>query len=467
MADVYVLYWFDVEDCTVPQSDDAAGCLATILTENNVRGTFKVVGQKARLLEQRVRFRVIDALKKQDIGFHSNWHGLRPQIAEYLGPLDWDAGAAEFERREGPGLDDVRRVFGVNPSTYGQPGSNWAPHVFPVLRKWHIPTYVSGFGYIGLDCQPFWLGGLLCTSHMYGKRFSGETQRHLMGLNFELGKPGELEKHKETFTRSREQLSGSGGLISIINHPCTLVLEQWFSTYMKPRELTEAGYAHFDEFVKWAMARGNVKGVCASELTQLYLDKAADRSFSRDEVRQMAAGLSGEIQFQRLGDATVSAAEAFGMLAEFLAGHLAGGKPPQEVRCAAICNPTRRPANPSRGLSVPWDQFRRALQPVMWHIGRNRSVPNEVRLGDQAVAPHDYLAALAKVVVRLIDGGSPPDEVRIEPVVCRFEEAVDEDAARGAWKGSMMPPDFAAPNMIDLAKLESWTLKPAVLCSRR
>ena len=151
MKPVYALYWFDVEDCTTPQTDDAAGRLAAILTKHGVRGTFKVVGQKARVMEQRVRYRVIDELQKHDIGFHSNWHGLRPQIAEYLGPLDWDDGVAEFECREEPGLDDVRRIFGVNPVTYGQPGSNWAPHVFPVLRKWGISTSISGFGYVGLD----------------------------------------------------------------------------------------------------------------------------------------------------------------------------------------------------------------------------------------------------------------------------------------------------------------------------
>jgi len=96
MPQVHVLFWFDVEDCTVTHSDDAAKRLALILERHGVRGTFKVVGQKARMLEQRIRYDVIDALERHDIGFHSNWHGLRPQIAEYLGPLDWEEGVAEL-----------------------------------------------------------------------------------------------------------------------------------------------------------------------------------------------------------------------------------------------------------------------------------------------------------------------------------------------------------------------------------
>ncbi|MBM4048133.1 MAG: hypothetical protein FJ279_23775, partial [Planctomycetes bacterium] len=370
MASVYVLFWFDVEDCTVTQSDDAAKRLALILEKHGVRGTMKVVGQKARVLEQRVRYDVIDALKRHDIGFHSNWHGLRPQIAEYLAPLDWDEGVAEFERREKPGLDDVRRLFGANPVTYGQPGSNWAPHPFPVLRKWGIPTYVSGFGYVGVDCQPFWYGGILCTSHMYGKRFSGEQQRHLMGLNFELGKPGELEKHKELFSRSLEQLSPTSGLISIINHPCTLVLEEWFSTYMKPRELTEAGYKHFEDFVAWALAFPNVKPTCASELRRLYPDRADGRLFSRDELGQVAASLSEEISFQGLGDVTLSAAEAFGMLVSCLDEFIAKAALPDAARCEPVFNPTRQPQGTVRGIRVAWDAFAAGTRSVTEFVRR-------------------------------------------------------------------------------------------------
>ena len=463
MADVHLLFWFDVEDCTVPQSDDAAGRLAAILSEHGARGTFKVVGQKARMLEQRVRYKVMDALKKHDIGYHANWHGGRPQIAEYLGPLDWDEGVAEFEKREGPGLDDVRRLFGVNPVTYGQPGSNWAPHVFPVLRKWDIPTYVSGFGYVGVDCQPFWYGGVLCTSHMYGNRFGGEGQRHLMGLNFELGKPGELDKHKETFTRSLDQLSETGGLISIINHPCTLVLEQWFSTDMKPRELTEAGYRHFDEFVKWALSFDNVTTTCAGELRDLYPDRARGRRFCRDEIREIARGLLEEINFQRVDDMTVSAAEAFGMLVNCLAGHVTTGEPPTDALCTPVYNPTSRPPAPARSQSVRWHEFCESVRTVAGYVNRKRQVPSRVELSGGAAAPGDYLAAVAQALTRLFSGEAAPDEVRIEPAACRFEERVDTAAAESGWRGSMLPDGFSAPKMVELAKLEAWTLKPAVL----
>jgi len=69
-----VILWFDTEDYLLPASDDAAKRVADILTERNIRATFKVVGEKARTLERRGRHDVIAALRKHDIGFHSDFH---------------------------------------------------------------------------------------------------------------------------------------------------------------------------------------------------------------------------------------------------------------------------------------------------------------------------------------------------------------------------------------------------------
>ena len=103
-AKVYMVLWFDTEDYILPASDDAALRLAEFLTGEGIRATFKVVGEKARTLERRERFDVIAALKKHEIGYHSNWHSVQPSPAMYLSDLGWDEGVAEFDRREGADL---------------------------------------------------------------------------------------------------------------------------------------------------------------------------------------------------------------------------------------------------------------------------------------------------------------------------------------------------------------------------
>src|SRR5439155_2701381 len=118
---VYVILWFDTEDYLLPASDDAALAVADFLTHEKIRPTFKVVGEKARTLERRGRFDVVEALKKHEIGDHSNFHSVQPSPALYLSNLGWDDGVAEFERRERPGYEDVKRIFGSAPSCYGQP----------------------------------------------------------------------------------------------------------------------------------------------------------------------------------------------------------------------------------------------------------------------------------------------------------------------------------------------------------
>ena len=132
---VYVTFWFDTEDFILPQADDAAKRLAEMFTERGVQGTFKIVGEKAKVLEERGRDDVILALSKNDIAYHSTYHSVHPTPSEYCRDLGWQEGVSEFSRREGVGLETVRRIFGVNGSCYGQPGGSWTPQSYAALRE--------------------------------------------------------------------------------------------------------------------------------------------------------------------------------------------------------------------------------------------------------------------------------------------------------------------------------------------
>src|SRR5258708_507600 len=165
---VMVILWFDTEDYLLPASDDAAKRVAEILTARGVRGTFKVVGEKARVLERRGRADVIAALRKHDIGYHSNLHSVHPAPAEYLAEGGWLDGVAEFVRRERAGARDVMRIFGVpSLSCYGQPGSSWAPQAVAGLRQIGVVTpagvsaYVDEGSNVGFAEKPFWYAGVL------------------------------------------------------------------------------------------------------------------------------------------------------------------------------------------------------------------------------------------------------------------------------------------------------------------
>src|SRR4051812_45379174 len=282
---VDLILWFDTEDYLLPADDDAAKRLAVMLSEKGVRATFKVVGEKARVLEKRGRSDVIEALKKHDIGYHSNFHSVHPTPSEYLADCGLLDGMEEFIRREGPGAADVRRIFGVDTlSTYGQPGSSWGSQTIAALGQigvapHGIPTYVDEGNHIGLKGRPFWYCNALVVYDMLPNR-----------TRFELHIAQALEPGKKAVSEINDRLKkNGGGLISIFYHPCEWVhkefwdgvnfkrganppREQWKAPPQRPAEETEAAFARFGQYIDHIKSLG-VRFVTASELSSIYPDK--------------------------------------------------------------------------------------------------------------------------------------------------------------------------------------------------
>jgi len=206
-APVYVVLWFDTEDYILPASDDAAKRIATFLLDHGIRATFKVVGEKARVLEARNRSDVILALSQHEIGYHSNTHSQQPTIAEYESPLGWDEGIEEFDRRERGGFDDIHRIFGYAPTCYGQPGVSWAPQVYPALKKWGASVYLDDGQHVQLDGKPFWYGGLL---NIFGISAGRELEPNEDWSNLESAK----NYFRRLYTELRSQ--PGGGLVSFM-----------------------------------------------------------------------------------------------------------------------------------------------------------------------------------------------------------------------------------------------------------
>jgi hypothetical protein len=214
---VYVTFWFDTEDFILPQADDAAKRLAEMFTSRGVQGTFKVVGEKAKVLQERGRDDVILALSKNDIAYHSTFHSVHPTPAEYCRDLNWQEGVAEFTRREGVGLEIVRRVFGVNASCYGQPGSSWTPQSYAALHTFGIPLYLDETSQVNLNNRPFWYCGVL----------------NILELGDCVMRTGwtdeEVKQACAKFDRvSQKLVQEGGGIISIYYHPCEFVHQQFW-----------------------------------------------------------------------------------------------------------------------------------------------------------------------------------------------------------------------------------------------
>src|SRR5210317_1214782 len=106
----YVVVVFDVEDYISPVSegvDDIPLWLAETMTEVGVTGTFFVIGEKARSLEERGRRDVIDAMAAHDIGSHTNLGSIHPTVTEILEYADWDQGVLAMLENESVGFEEL------------------------------------------------------------------------------------------------------------------------------------------------------------------------------------------------------------------------------------------------------------------------------------------------------------------------------------------------------------------------
>ena len=76
-----VMFFFDSEDFTSNHAADALRELASICTEEGVRGHFALVGLLAYQLQAWGRRDVLDALRPHEIGSHTYGHSLHPNIS--------------------------------------------------------------------------------------------------------------------------------------------------------------------------------------------------------------------------------------------------------------------------------------------------------------------------------------------------------------------------------------------------
>ncbi len=470
-APIYVTLWFDTEDYILPQDDEATKRLAEMLTGLGVRATFKVVGEKARVLESRGRRDVIAALGRHDIGYHSDTHSQQPTIAVYLQHAGWDDGRAEFYRREVQGVRDVQRIFGVTPVAYGQPGSAWAPQVYPALHELGIGMYLDEADHVGIDDQPFYYGGML---NVFKMRSNLARMELSGGESLAAGKA----KFKTAYDRLR---ANGGGTISIYYHPNGWVHTEfwdgvnfrrganpdrveWKLPGTRPAAETERAFADFEQYIRFIKSTPGVRFATASELMTIYRDTALTRRFTQADLLRAARSVQKEITFQRLDGFSLSASDTFALLTDAMASFIDRNAWPAATSLRELYGPTRTYAPSSgagRSTAFRWNAFAHAVRDAADFCRTFHRVPDEVWIGSESLSPADYLATLAGALeVAIASGKAPADVTRREG---RFtaDRYVAEDST-ALWGWVIFPEGFHAPRIMELARLQAWTLKPAV-----
>ncbi|HEY8749675.1 MAG TPA: hypothetical protein VIM11_16950 [Tepidisphaeraceae bacterium] len=475
-----VILWFDTEDYLSPSDDDAAKRLAQLLSARQIRATFKVVGEKARVLEQRHRTDVIDALKRHDIGFHGNFHSVHPTVSEYEATAGLQDGMEEFVRREGVGAADVRRIFGRESLVcYGQPGSSFAAQAIAALRACKIendgvPCYLDSGQHVGVGGTPFWYAGALVVYKMR----PNETR-------MELFTPDGLEQGEKQFADIARQLRGSGGgLISIFYHPCEWVTsefwdgvnfsrganpprDQWKLPAQRPAEQTQAAFGRFEQYIDFIREQPGVHFVTASQLPAIYSDSLRTRGATINQITELARRISAP-DSPGLDDLTIqgmtfSPADQLFLLASTLsiAKNPAGAL---TIAPLSLLGPDSPPPNPDpEPIPVSWPAFTQAVLDLSDYIKSNQRIPSQIFIGSHRVSPADFTVALARAFLESRDPAHLPTSVLpgkgVKVLTERFVAREDGRLFSG-WV--IHPTAFQAPHIMDIARLQAWTIKPAV-----
>ena len=113
-------------------------------------------------------------------------------------------------------------------------------------------------------------------------------------------------------------------------------------------------------------------------------------------------------------------------------------------------------------VTTTWSQFTRTAADVQDHLDRHGRVPSTVWLGSVPVPPEAYLRTLARTYADLAAGKEPPTTVEVRSARLAAADHVQADNPK-LWGWVIFPRGFRAPAMMELAKRQAWTLKPAVL----
>jgi hypothetical protein len=454
MKNIKVMLWYDVEDYINPQADDALLALINMMDSLGIRGSFKIVGEKARVLEQRGRVDIIRKLSGHEICYHTDNHSIHPTMTEYLKDMGFAQGALEFEAKERGGFSDVQRITGQFPTSYGQPGASWAPQVFPVLKKWGVPTYLDSHQVISVEEKPFWYGGILNLTRLWAT----------MRMDLE---EGGLERAKAEFDEVCEKADAEQcQLVSIYYHPCEFSSTQFwdgvnFSNGINtPRDQWKPSPARsyeemhrlvnmLGEFLKYTLTKPNVEYITALQSTTCELKNT--NAVSAEDIKEMAGGFENGPDYFVKDHKSLCASEVLTLFAKYLQG--------KHISPEFLYGPEQDVVSSAAGEMKVGDLAKAVSEQYNTVFGY-RQLPDLYEIGVSKLNPIDMFCTLKKAIELDLSA-----EDRISPIVGRGKLVSSRHINPNSnWGESwvVFPRDIDVTNIIRLAQLQAWTLKPAL-----
>lgn len=447
---------FDTEDFLTLESDGALEALLDVLDRHDAAATFPLVAEKVRSWERLGRAGgLLRRLRRHATGYHSATHSVHPTIAEELAPLSWEAAQEAFAAREADGFAAVTAAAG-SPACWTQPGGNWTAAALPVLRRWGVGFEFSEQwnSYLDFGGGPCHFAGLLHWSPPVAA-----PKPFLSAL------PGCLDGALQTVAAALEASPGTP--VCVVAHPtelCTTAFwdaanfgagrqpprADWRPAPLRPPTEVAAAAAALDRYVGGLRAMG-CGFVTAADVAARFPDRARGARLDRAEVAALAGCVLERAGPAVRGALSLSAAEILDLVCRALADGRSAGLEVRHRDGPAEAPPERVLRGP-----VPREDLVAAAAWTARHLEERARVPDAVPIGHAVAAPADLLGAAARAL-REPEAAA----VALRRVPLPAADAVKEPA-RLHWDWPVFPPGFAPLGLWRQARLQAWTLKPAL-----
>jgi hypothetical protein len=458
---------FDVEDYTSPESvgmDDIPKWLAEIMTDEGVTGSFFVIGEKARMMEERGRKDVIEAMAKHDIGSHTNYGSIHPTVTEILEYASWDIGKETMLNNETAGFDELERIFGQRPATLARHGGSYGPQLTGALSQMN-----AGFVY-----SPVNLPGHNAVWFCNSLNFHGEG---------DYGFFDDAYYRDDLFDPMLEALDslipGSVRDIDMMaffaNHPSKVRSiqfwdfnyykganpgpDEWKTPELRPLESMNTAQNNFRRLIQYLKKRDDIELTTFRELTGRF--SYQKDVISQEELGKLATSLLEEKKV--VADDHFSAAEVFAALVESLHKYHADHELPMQVKIQRPFGPLEMPAiHPEIDL-VPVGGILELSGTARAYIEKTNHLPAFLLYEGKKIGTGSLLALFSEMYLN-IQRANLPDHIstlsmEAYPSV-NEENIINNVAACKGWP--VHREDLEMSDLIEMTKLQLWTLKPAL-----
>jgi peptidoglycan/xylan/chitin deacetylase (PgdA/CDA1 family) len=461
----FLVVTFDTEDYISPESegiDDIPKWLAETMTDEGVTGTFFVIGEKARSLEARGRRDVIAAMARHDIGSHTNRGSIHPTVTEELEQAGWDDGVRLMRDQESAGLKDLARIFGIPVRTLARHGGSYGPQLVAALGSLGAGYQGSPASLPGRDVV--WFCNALNFSNQYAAGFDDAYWRD------DLFEPlfAKLKAELPEVIRKSQVIALFGG------HPTKIRAEEfwdlnfyggkntpageWTMPRLRPRETMATAQKNFRRMMRWLGGRDDIEITTYRALMDVY--GRQKEIISRDDLRAIARRALREKRLAPSED--FSPAEAFAGLAGAISAARWNGTLPADQPAVHPLGPKERPLVRPETARVTYEEAMALAQAARDHIAATRALPASLLSGGARLGTGSLFALFCDVFLDLDTG-----ESHAAYEVPGFEAYPSGDEAKitaeieGYKTWPVHRPDLDMSRLVELTRLQLWTLKPA------